>query len=40
MRCGIWNSKQLMKEFDSPSEKLSSWVDKVRKNSKETFRGL
>lgn len=40
MRCGIWNSKQLMKEVDSPSEKLSSWVDKVRENSKETFRGL
>ncbi|MFP3016482.1 MAG: hypothetical protein ACEY3H_02725 [Wolbachia sp.] len=39
-RCGIWNSKQLMKEVDSPSEKLSSWVDKVRENSKETFRGL
>ncbi|WP_395461571.1 hypothetical protein [Wolbachia endosymbiont (group A) of Therophilus tumidulus] len=40
MRCGIWNSKQLMKEVDSPSEKLSSWVDKVRENSKETCRAL
>ncbi|WP_341814227.1 MULTISPECIES: hypothetical protein [unclassified Wolbachia] len=40
MRCGIWNSKQLMKEVDSPGEKLSSWVDKVRENSKETCRKL
>ena len=34
-RCGIWSEKQ--KEV---SEKLFSWVDKVRENSKETFRGL
>ncbi|WP_265023935.1 hypothetical protein [Wolbachia endosymbiont (group A) of Epagoge grotiana] len=40
MRCGIWNSKQLMKEVDSPSEKLFSWADKVRENSKETCRAL
>lgn len=40
MRCGIWNSKQLMKEVDSPSEKLSSWVNKIREGSKETFREL
>ncbi|MFP3015710.1 MAG: hypothetical protein ACEY3B_05410 [Wolbachia sp.] len=40
MRCGIWNSKQLMKEVDSPGEKLSSWVDKVREKSKETCRKL
>ncbi len=39
-RCGIWSSKQLMKEVDSSGEKLSSWVDKVRENSKETFREL
>ncbi|KAG8290524.1 response to abiotic stimulus [Homalodisca vitripennis] len=40
MRCGIWSSKQLMKEVDSPDEKLSSWVDKVLENSKETCREL
>ncbi len=40
MRCGIWSSKQLMKEVDIPDEKLSSWVDKVRENSKETCRKL
>ncbi|MFT4327464.1 MAG: hypothetical protein AB3P07_06585 [Wolbachia pipientis] len=40
MRCGIWSSKQLMKEVDSPSEKLFSWADKVRENSKEICREL
>ncbi|WP_353272557.1 MULTISPECIES: hypothetical protein [unclassified Wolbachia] len=34
-RCGIWSEKQ--KEV---SEKLFSWVDKVRENSKETCRAL
>ncbi|RDD34115.1 Transposase IS116/IS110/IS902 family protein [Wolbachia endosymbiont of Cylisticus convexus] len=34
-RCGIWSEKQ--KEV---SEKLFSWADKVRENSKETCRAL
>ncbi len=34
-RCGLWSEKQ--KEV---SEKLFSWADKVRENSKETCRAL
>ncbi|WP_341824205.1 hypothetical protein [Wolbachia endosymbiont (group A) of Udea olivalis] len=34
-RCGIWSEKQ-----KEGSEKLFSWVDKVRENSKETCRAL
>ncbi|QXF95204.1 hypothetical protein WOSOC_0010 [Wolbachia phage WO] len=38
-RCGIWSEKHAIKEV-SNSEVLSSWVNKIREGSKETFREL
>ncbi|MFP3020203.1 MAG: hypothetical protein ACEY3F_02470 [Wolbachia sp.] len=39
MRCGIWSEKYAIKEV-SNDEVLSSWVNRIREGSKETFRGL
>ncbi|WP_265037401.1 hypothetical protein [Wolbachia endosymbiont (group A) of Anomoia purmunda] len=38
-RCGIWSEKYAIKEI-SNDEVLSSWVNRIREGSKETFREL
>ncbi|MGL9761770.1 MAG: hypothetical protein ACR5LB_06255 [Wolbachia sp.] len=38
-RCGIWSEKYSIKEI-SNNEVLSSWVNRIREGSKETFREL
>nr|WP_253309803.1 hypothetical protein [Rickettsia endosymbiont of Ceutorhynchus assimilis] len=39
IRCGIWSEKYAIKEV-SNNEVLSSWVNRIREGSKETFREL